>query len=488
MTAPRFSIVMLLPEARGMVERSVRSWTTAQHFARERFELVAVSDGNCPEVEARIPALLGASDRLLLYPGANRTALYDRGARAARGEFLIFTESHCVAEPSFLSVMDRFLQSSGLPGACCHTRPICPDVLSRVEARCCVEGLERYYRPDDWRKVNIHAFALRRDIYLEVGGMNPRYGIFAEMLLAAELWRRGHHAGVADAPPVAHRFDGGTRAACEYNRDVVAGEIRYYRDHPRGPRIDHTYLADGDLPWSERELARAAFAALWAERRRGYRTALRAGWEALKLTLREGRLGRAANRVTMALAAGACRVIGSKSALARRLFLRAWADAARLARKEYLATEPPDERRDCGDGSVRIDELPERDLGGFHLPESWQGQPLRWTRPCAVLRLARPARVCELTLLTHGVGWPVANRRCVFFADGQRVPDHDVSVERLRIRLRLPATANPGPMLLAVVCDPVPVEQGGTEPRELGFPLFAIETRTTQLAPLRAAA
>jgi hypothetical protein len=190
----------------------------------------------------------------------------------------------------------------------------------------------------------------------------------------------------------------------------------------------------------------------------------------------------------MRLAATAVQIIGSKPACATRLFLWMWYTAARLARKEYLATEAPQERREIGTGSFHIDELPERDLWGFHLPERWQGQPLRWTKPCAVLRLPRPADACELTLQTHGVGWPVADRRCVFYVDGRRVPDQDVSVGLLHIQVRIPAATKQGPMLLAVVCDPVEAEVCGAEPRELGFPLFRIDARSLPAAPLRAAA
>jgi hypothetical protein len=486
MIAPRFSVVILLPEARGLAERSVRSWVE-QEFARDQFELLVVGDGRDAEAEARIAPVLRAADHLLQVPGASRTELFDRGARAARGEFVIFTESHCLAAPQFLSAMDRFLSASGLPAAFSRTTGLYAGALSRLEGRCALAGNARYQLPDDWRKVSVHSFALRRDVYLEVGGLNPRYGIFAEMILSAELWRRGYRAGLADAPPVAHLFDGSPREVVEYLGDAVAGEMRYYRDHPRGPRIDHTYLANGDVPWSDLELERAALAALWEERRRAIRPVLRQGWRVLKLAAREGRLGRAADHAKVLLAATACRLVGSEPACARRLFLWMWATGARLARKEYLATELPEERRDSGNASVRIDELPERDLWGFHLTEGWQGQPLRWTGRCAVMRLPRPAHLCELTLHTRGVGWPVTNRRCAFFVDGRRVPGRDVSVETLRIRLRLPATTNPGPMLFAVVCDPVPAGQCGLDPRELGFPLFGIETRTTQLAALRAA-
>jgi hypothetical protein len=512
MSALRFSIVMLLPDARGVAERSVRSWTTDQDFAHEQFELIAVSNGSEPDLDGRVSPLLRKADSLLQFPNATRTELYDAGACAARGEFVIFTESHCVVEPSCLSVMDRFLRSSGLPAACSRTRPLDCDALGRLDARCFEEGLALYLRPDDWRKVTVHAFAVRRDVYEEVGGLNPRYGIFAEMILAAELWRRGHRAGVFDSPPVGHLFDGSPAAIERYQADAVAGEMRYYRDHPRSPRIEHTFLADGDVPWPEFELELAAFAALWAERRQSVRRALRQGWRVLKLAARESRAGRAIDRAAIRLAATGCRVIGEKPALARRLFLGMWTAAARLARKEYLATEPPEAAQTSDANSLRIDEIPERDLWGFHPLEHWQGNPMRWTGRCTVIRLPRPVSACEVILQTNGVGWPVGTRdllaalpgerdsgvvvlrgederACSFHVNGQRLPPAAIIVEKQRIRLRLEATTKPGPVILAVVCDPVPLELCGTnEPRELGFPLFRVETRAIGETPLRAAA
>ncbi len=80
-----------------------------------------------------------------------------------------------------------------------------------------------------------------------------------------------------------------------------------------------------------------------------------------------------------------------------------WTTAARLARKDYLATEPPQASVSAA-VSLRIDELPDRDLWGFHLPERWQGEPLRRTGRCAVIRFSRPADACELILHTNGVG------------------------------------------------------------------------------------
>jgi hypothetical protein len=465
---------MLLPEARGLAERSVRSWTAGQDFARERFEVLVVTNGRERRAEARIASLLGVPDRLLPCPGATRAELYDRGARTARGEFVVFTESHCLAAPSFLGAMDRYLLASGAPAAFSRTTGLYSGALSRLEGRCALDGFRRYQMPDDWRKVNIHSFALRRAVFLQAGGFQTRYGIFSEMILAAELWRRGYRAELAAAPPVAHLFDGRPRGVVEYQRDVVAGEMRYYRDHPHGPRIEHTYLADGDVPWAQHELERAALGALWAERRGAIRPALRQGWRVLKLAAREGRVGRAFDHIRMRLAAVGCRVLGSERDCALRLFRWMWAAGARLARKEYLATEAPEPARTPAPVSLAIDEIPERDLWGFHLPERWQGRALRWTGRCAVLRLPRP-HSGELSLMTYGIGWPAKDRLRSVHINGARLPPEAVSVEWDRVRVRLGPVANPGPLLLALICDPVGPDVCGPEPRELGIPLLRVE-------------
>ena len=469
MTSPRFSVVILLPGARGLAARCVRGWTAGQDFPRDRYEVLVADDGSAG-AQVRSP---GGADRLVEKPRGTRTELFDLGARAARGEFLVFTESHCVAECNFLTEMDRYLAATGAAGACGRCVPVCPNTLARAVAACNAEGLRLYFRPDDWRKMNIHAAAVRRTAYLDAGGLNPRYGIFAEMVLAAELWRRGHRAGYADRAAVRHLFGGSAPESVEYNRDAVGGEIRYYRDHPNGPAIGHTFLADGDAPWSARELEWAAFAALRAHRRDAGRTgeARRQWLRAARVALAEGRVGRWLDRFQVYLFATLCGLM-RPTEHARRVYLRSWAAAARLARKELLAAEPEPAR--AADAlSLAIDEIPERDLWGFHLPERWQGRTVRWTGRCAVLRLPRPRG--ELSLLTYGIGWPADGRVRSVHIDGRRLPPEAVSVEWNRVRVRCGPTPGRGPMLLAIVCDPVGPDLCGDEPRELGIPILRVE-------------
>src|SRR5262249_19569437 len=137
--------------------------------------------------------------------------LYELAAREARGEFLILTESHCIPEPDFLEAMDRFLASSSWDGACCRSIPICPNALARMDHVTFEEGYQIFREEGDWRKVNVHGFAIRRQTYLDVGGMPGQYDKFAEMILAAALRDRGCRLGYAEAAAVRHLYRGDLR-------------------------------------------------------------------------------------------------------------------------------------------------------------------------------------------------------------------------------------------------------------------------------------
>jgi hypothetical protein len=483
----RFTVVILLPEARGLAERCVRSWVSEQDFARDSYEVLVVSDGGEPEIESRIQPLLGANDRVLQYAGENRSGLYDHGARAARGEFVIITESHCIAEPNFLTELEHFLASHSFAGACCRGVPMPGNALSRIAGHAFEDGYRIYTQPDDWRKVNIHACAIRRDAFLACGGLDARYGVFAEMLLANELWQRGYRLGYAENAKVWHQFDGRASESLEFNRMAVTGEMNYYRDHPHGPAVPHTFLADLDTPHSAREIEVAAFRALWAARGRGFWPAVQQGLRALPFAISESRVSRICDHIRARLNTTVCRVLGSESSLSRKCFLRSWKRAAQLARKEYLASVSPEDIRRTPARTLCIDELPEHDLWGFHLPERWQGEPMRWTSRCAVLRLAIPANTHELVLHTNGVGWSLAGREVSFHYNGTRLPPEAVRIDTSHISFRVPAFANTRIVTLAIVCDPVPTALRGTDDRDLGFPIFRIQTATATSASRHAA-
>src|SRR5262249_36986240 len=97
---PTFSVIVPLVEHRGPAAECLAALLRRQPWPRDDYQVLAVSDGAEPAVERAVLPLLGREDRLLREDGANRSRLYDVGARAAEGRFVFFTESHCLPEPS----------------------------------------------------------------------------------------------------------------------------------------------------------------------------------------------------------------------------------------------------------------------------------------------------------------------------------------------------------------------------------------------------
>jgi hypothetical protein len=157
------------------------AWLTRQSLPRDAFELVLGSNGADPAVERDVADLLRPCDRVLIEHGANRSRLYDLGARAARGGFLFLTESHCHPEPDCLAELDRFLRTTGHVGACCRSVGHARRFHDHLDLLMFEEGFHVFTRAGDWRKVSVHGFTLRRPISLEVGGLP----IFAVELLPA---------------------------------------------------------------------------------------------------------------------------------------------------------------------------------------------------------------------------------------------------------------------------------------------------------------
>ena len=132
---------------------------------------------------------------MIQYDTDNELLLYDVGARQAQGQWLLFTEAHCAAEPDCLERLAAFLENhrESLVGACLRTATDGNrDPVALAEERWYREGFEQWSREGDWRKVTIRGTAIRRDIYQAIGGFRSEFGCFAESLLAADLHTAGH--------------------------------------------------------------------------------------------------------------------------------------------------------------------------------------------------------------------------------------------------------------------------------------------------------
>jgi GT2 family glycosyltransferase len=193
-----------------------------------------VGSGAERAVEDEIGPLLTGRYRLLRLEARRELVLHDHGARAAAGRWLLFTEGHTVAERGCLSSLLRHLEANegDLAGACIRSTPDgSSEPIAKCEQRWYAEGFEEWSREGDWRKVTIRGFAIRRDVYLDAGGFEYRFGCFAETALAATLANRGDRLGYAPEAAIKHYDATSLSQLTGYVREYREGEVAYRATH-----------------------------------------------------------------------------------------------------------------------------------------------------------------------------------------------------------------------------------------------------------------
>jgi hypothetical protein len=487
------TVVLPLIDDRGHGESALISWT-GQTLAADRFEIVAVTPRPGGRLERRARSLLRPHDRLEAAPGAAEMELYQAGARAARGDVLLFTEAHCLAEPDAAeALLRRFAEpwtatppragtagAAGPAAAQLAGEPLASNAFAAFETRLLRDGLRAH--PDDaWRRVSLRGFAVRRAAWEAAGGFATGCGRLAEAILGVRLLRLGWR--IDDCPEARVRHGNCSRA-----RDLAAA----LRPHGRGQGawrerceagLERDFLPP--LPdWSERagwepRLARHALRVRLgilgrAMLRRAWRPHAAAAARALPGCLAAALLG---YRVPRALAAAraAQALAASRWGPGKERRYRAYGRAS----SELLRWGVLDHAAAAGlpaapAGEVlRPAELPDGALVGFHAPERWSAgdarPTCRWTRPFALLRLAlEPADMRLILEVSSPV--PPERRALRVFWNGRPVraaPEGGFLLQRRRFR--------PGEQLLAIACAPFyPARAGLDDPRELGVAVFSL--------------
>lgn len=487
-SAPHISIVIPLLDHRGLALDCVGSWTRSQTYPRERFELVLLSDGRDPALDAQVRNLLGPDDRLIVHDTDDETFLYDMGARQACGRWILFSEPHCIAEPHCLAELAEYLATHAVDGACLRSTGITPNWLAKLEERLYEQGFADFGRAGDWRKVILRGVAIDRDAYLASGGFDYEFGRFAEWALAARLHAQGRRLGYAAGAAVRHLYTTRFDQLMPHVLSFSAGEI-LYRDHHPAEYCDRYFGIPQE--WLKRNagkrdaaraLSRALGRRLLGWREWGSKGRLLGRWLHQRLTAWTGwSMPRAAAFLALRWAMLCCRLRPSD-----RSFWHMVQQMMRVGRIQGLAqrqtTTPPAITRP---GSYGISELPEEALVGFHALETWKGAAFRWTGPVAALPIELPAGAYELVLETRGLGkdwhWPTLQATL----DGRRLPcEADGGHERLRCRFTIDAAQARNQAWLAFTCQPVqPWKHGQADARELGMPIFAVRIARSVTEP-----
>ncbi len=179
---------------------------------------------------------LSVEDRLLVFDVEHDMTLVAEAALAARGEWLIFTESHVFPKPNLLERLDEVIAANSSWGALsCFSEPLVHNRLSRIEAGIYDEHIRSNLRNHPWLKVLDQCFVIRREVYEKSGGIEPEFGHFAEWLFAARLALAGGEVGFDDRPGVEHYYIGELADLEEFTKDFARGECRFFLKHGSDP-------------------------------------------------------------------------------------------------------------------------------------------------------------------------------------------------------------------------------------------------------------
>lgn len=483
----RISVIVPLLNDRDSGPACVASWL-GQTYPSEHYEIVLVTPRPRGRWERTLQAKLRSGDQFLGSPAGAETLLWDFGARHARGDWVLFTEAHCLADQHCLEELNRCLASHAVAGACCQSVGIANSPAARIDARLFQQWFQQAIQPDNWRKLVMHGSVLKRRVYLELGGFDTKLGRFAEWVFERRLYDAGHRLGYAPRAIVRHVFRDSFRELVPEIVGYAAGECLFRSENPHVPLGDYTCFSaawrTGDEPnfALARSVARDVVAQ-WQRRRAHYR-AIPGRWRMLGRALASagpwGRRGRvfAAWFSMQAALFKAWRRRRDETAL--EPFYRQLREAIlRWTRFRFLApTTPTELTPDLARGRIAIADVAQEAFVGFHCLEPSAQGPFRWTGPIAGLEFHLAPGNYHLQLRTGGIRGRVRPLIRDIILNGAAVPLdtlHDAGND-LVVPLRAEHFQRGRPQRLVLVCDPLyPADFGSTDRRELGLPLLTLE-------------
>jgi hypothetical protein len=468
-----FSVIIPLDDHRGQWRQSWLGWKS-QTVDAFLYEIILVVPPDAM-LRSDIEELVGDEARLEYSESHHDIELSAFGAAKARGNYLFFTESHCRPEPDVLELCLRAIEDHpDWSGFSCRSIPVCHNALSEAEAAMYQSDIEFGMKQHPWLKVLDQCFVTRRDIYEECGGLRTDLGHFAEWVLAAGYYARGHVIGYLDEARVHHYYVGRLDELEKFTLDFVQGEIRYLSEARRDPGSE---LFDIPIEWSERdkldsEIARNALSALvrYSLAGRGWKrpdemlTSFRRWAAPLLNDIRT----RSAARIAVVHTRTVLTVLTAvgTSAAARRWMKRYIASLIRLQRLDCIrsicAGHPT---RPFGDNVLA--------QIGFHCRESSAGHTFCWSEPQAAVRIAGVAGRNIVRIQSPALRAPLDRIGVYFYLDGTPVDPAAIVVGRDSFTLRVDLPPS-GIATLAWAC---PVLRGVGDARRLGLSIVAIDVR-----------
>jgi len=238
---PMVSIVICAYNAEPTIRACLESLTRLDY---PNFEVVIVDDGSCDRT-AEI-ALDFAQLRLIRQPNRGLGIARNVGASAARGEIIAYTDSDCVVDPHWLTLMMRAMHDGGFDG--CGGPNYAPHEAGRIQA--CVAaspGAPCQVLIGDNLAEHLAGcnIVLTRAALDRVGGFDPQFTAAGDDVdLCWRMLERGLRLGYCPAAFVWHFRRNTITAYYRQQRGYGRAEALLYRGYPE------RFNALGQIKWS----------------------------------------------------------------------------------------------------------------------------------------------------------------------------------------------------------------------------------------------
>jgi glycosyltransferase involved in cell wall biosynthesis len=230
---PFFSIIIPTHERPAPLSACLASLTRLD-YPRERFEVIVVDDGSNSPLDDTVGAVRDRMEiQLIRQKNAGPAAARNRGAAAARGEFLAFTDDDCEPEPSWLRSFAEHLSSGPCQAVGGRTVNALNDNIYAAAGQLIVDYLYERFNSLTGEALffTSNNLAIRAETYLNVGGFDTGFPRAAgeDREFCARWLRHGHGLRYVPEAVVRHShhlgFAGFVRQQYNYGR----GSCRYRR-------------------------------------------------------------------------------------------------------------------------------------------------------------------------------------------------------------------------------------------------------------------
>lgn len=206
--APFFTVVIPTFDRPRALEACLRA-LVAQELPRDHFEVVVVDDGSSASpdrVVERFRTTLAI--RLIEQPSAGPGAARNRGAWAARGQYLAFTDDDCLPDPGWLSALAARIAEHPRVAVGGQVVNALGNGIYSTASQLLIEFLYRYYNADatGGRFFITSNLAVPVAAFRELGGFDASFPLAAaEDRDLCDRWReRGYEMVYAESAVVRH--------------------------------------------------------------------------------------------------------------------------------------------------------------------------------------------------------------------------------------------------------------------------------------------